>query len=388
MNYTRLRNFRERASALLPKHTDVRPVLPAERFGKIPHPIQVGVYTFRGEDPFEQTFQRVITRTTAFMTTHVWLPSHVTRTATILEVVDTDTIAQTQSISLLPDRDHHSVVVYFNHEVLGGGDFLHFGVYVFGGNLATSASLLTEPGALASGAALLWSLYRNPLLYQRPVAKLSVDVFHPQVYKCRLDLTQFDRAIAARKFHVVAAITAFIFGGTGNSYSTDLLTWLPVAFQKSAKSRCNNIGIIPFLCGPQDTASTLQQLAWDHRHLALGSTILQNLIPTTLAVRASNYAKTRAQLVITMGQVNTQPHDQTTIPISDVTSGFPAAPMASTWKPYPFYCLVASFDNVAYITLTTHDTGFRPNSDLGLWKKTNSEIGLQKKAPPPYKSRL
>jgi hypothetical protein len=175
-----------------------------------------------------------------------------------------------------------------------------------------------------------------------------------------------------REFYLVHTIAQFIFGGRGRSYTDDLLAWMPIAFQKTNNNRSNKMGIIPFICTANDRPTDLRKKAMYNRHQAIGSMIISGILPPALAIRTSEYAKDRVHLVVSIGRVDTEPGDRTGVCVDKRSAGFLASTVDSKWKPYPFYSLVAIFDDTAYLTLTVYDTGFETVPGIHGWTEQTS----------------
>ena len=323
-------------------------------------PIQVGIYTVEGDVVLE--FEKLVTRTNTFMREKMWLPPDVPRRVVVIKsLTEYDTITQTPAISVHCNHDCNMIYVFFNHEVVGGGDFLLWGAFVLGGDDSTTTSLIPVQGYIKNTLSLLKSVLYNPLYQQPEIRRDSVDVQHPHIYSRVLDLSSVSPT--DRKYHITQTILQFIFDGGGNSFSSQLFGWLPVAFEKSDSSRCNNVGIAPFVIAKeQNTIHDIRKSLSDNAHMAITSSIVQNWMSPEYAIRTSEYAKNRSHVVITMGHVRMRDGDLTGVTFSKTHAGFLHATPESLWRPYPFYALVAVFNERAHITLTVHDIGFRARS--------------------------
>ena len=326
-------------------------------------PIQVGVYELDPADTFADGYQAMIRRTGVFMREKMWLPSGFMRVPHIIGSDGDlyDDIDQTESISLYGHAASSRIYVFFNHEFVGGGDFLEWGTFVLGGDSATSASLLPLPSAWQLFGSLLKLAITapfHPMLRSRPHATGSLS-YQPRVFRTEVRLSELDRAVAARKFQLVHTVLRFIFAGGGHTFCRGgrVLAWLPVGFQKKPGSQCNNIGIVPFVARADDTAGDVQSAALAQRHHAVGSLALQQRLPSANGVAVSKYVKERVHVVLTMGSVDRQ--DSSGVQCRGIASGFLAGSYSEvTNSPYPFYCVVASVGEYAHITLTVHDAGF------------------------------
>ena len=146
---------------------------------------------------FEVFYSTLLERTQAFVLDIMWLPPDVPR-----RVVELDWNTPTELlheeiqlvpvIAMIPDEKQNSVHVVFNHEVVGGGDFLHWAVYCIGGDKGYSRSLLPIPSLLTQLGTLCVAACRlasNPLVTHKPISnRSSMDYSNPRVYQIRWDL--------------------------------------------------------------------------------------------------------------------------------------------------------------------------------------------------------
>ena len=323
-------------------------------------PIQVGIYAVEGD--VGKAFEKMIIRTNIFMQEKMWLPSEVHRRVRVIQsLTEYDTITQTCAISVYCHHESNTIYVFFNHEVVGGGDFLQWGAFVLGGDRSTTPSLIPVQGYLTNTWSIMKSIAFNPIYHRPEIPRGSVDVHHPHIYERVLDLSSV--AQTDRRLYVVQTILQFIFDGGGDSFSSELFGWLPVAFEKPASSRCNNVGIMPFVVTKnKNNIHAIRRSVSDNAHMALSSSIVQNWISPTYSIRTSEHVKKRSHVVITMGHIRVCDGDSTGVKLSGLSSGFLHATPDSRWQPYPFYALVAMFNERVYITLTVYDIGFRARS--------------------------
>ena len=332
--------------------------------------VQVCTIVFRTEVSFQETLDRLIQRTQDFLAHHLWLPDRCTRRLLVLpSSTDVYTaVYQHATIALLAEPDARRVVLFLNHQNVGGGDFLQFSTYVFGGEQARCNSLLPLPTPwhmLASVARAMYALPSHPPVVG-PTVCPTRRTLQTRLYYAAVDLTQFDRSVAARKFQLVQQILQFLF--RGYDQLDELSCWLPVAFVKNTHSRTNAIGILPFRaqCGasPMDT----QQQILANQHLALFSYTLQGMpCPAQNMVSWAEHVRQRVDVVLSLGQCCTVSTDTTGVhhAVQHAYSGM-LYEEKDTWQ-YPVYVLSSTFDDIAHVTISVNDAWWTEPADLGQW---------------------
>jgi hypothetical protein len=161
-----------------------------------------------------------------------------------------------------------AIYIIFNHENMGGGDFLEIFTTMLNGKTNT---LLEEPTAgftdlLKTEFAKMYCGY---ILVSNILLKFPIDRHKdPQIIQSRINTRELKSSIGT-KFMLIHKIMTNIMTATKNT--NNLVCWIPVGFKKSVGSPHNNIGIVVFTFVRDMTPSDVKDAIMENKMMAIGS---------------------------------------------------------------------------------------------------------------------
>ena len=161
-----------------------------------------------------------------------------------------------------------AIYIIFNHENMGGGDFLELFTIMFNGK---SNTLLEEPttGFVDLLKTEFAKMYCGYMLVSKVLLKLPIDRNkEPQIIQSMINVSE-QKASIGSKFMLIHKIMTNIMNATKNT--DNLVCWIPVGFKKSVGSPHNNIGVVVFTFVRDMTPSDVKDAIMENKMMAIGS---------------------------------------------------------------------------------------------------------------------
>ena len=240
----------------------------------------------------------------------------------------------------------YSVYIILNHGTVGGGDYLELGKVIFMGE---SNSLIKYENNTIINTYLKFKFFYNvfkKLYFKQPLNRYQFD----RVIYSKIDLNNSQNKLIKTKYLLIHNILSNIINSCKNR--TNLVCWLPIAFEKYINSPNNNIGIIVFTFKKNMTQLELQNEIENNKDLCIGchKCIIDSYnISSTISHNIESKIKKNIDVCITLANIFNNKYEP------DIFSFGMYYKMNMSDPPFPYYIGGFTINNTAHITYSVTD---------------------------------